>query len=83
MRTTIELSDHVYRRLRAAAMQRGLRGFSPLVEEAVARYLEREDERDDIVRAIERAEGSWSQEDVEEWEQARAHAWATWQSARS
>lgn len=62
---------------------RGLRGFSTLVEEALARYLEREGERDDLLRAIELAEGSWSEEDVREWEEARAQAWATWRSARS
>jgi predicted transcriptional regulator len=83
MRTTIELSDHTYRQLRAAANERGLRGFSPLVEEALIGYLEREDERRDLVRAIEQAEGSWSSDDVREWEQARAQAWASWRSGPS
>lgn len=80
MRTTIELSDRTYKRLRAAATERGLRGFSPLVEEAIALYLEREDERRDVIRAIEEAQGAWSEEDVREWEEARASAWATWRS---
>jgi hypothetical protein len=83
MRTTVELSDPLYRRLRAAAAERGLRGFSELVEEAVDSYLAREDERRDLVRAIETAEGSWSDADVREWEQARDEAWASWPSGRS
>jgi predicted CopG family antitoxin len=80
MRTTVELSDPLYRRLRSAAAERGMRGFSELVEEAVSVYLEREDERRDLVRAIESAEGSWSEADVKEWERARDEAWASWPS---
>jgi metal-responsive CopG/Arc/MetJ family transcriptional regulator len=83
MRTTVELSDPLYRRLRAAAADRGMRGFSELVEEAVSSYLEREDERRDLVRAIEGAAGSWSEADVQEWERARDEAWASWPSDRS
>jgi Arc/MetJ-type ribon-helix-helix transcriptional regulator len=83
MRTTVELPDPLYRRLRAAAAERGLRGFSELVEEAVDAYLAREDERRDLVRAIEDAAGSWSDADVREWERARDEAWATWPSDRS
>jgi predicted CopG family antitoxin len=83
MRTTVELSDPVYRRLRAAAAERGMRGFSELVEEAVDAYLAREDDRRDLVRAIEDAEGSWSEADVREWERARDEAWASWPSDRS
>jgi predicted CopG family antitoxin len=83
MRTTVELSDPVYRRLRAAAAERGMRGFSELVEEAVDAYLAREDDRRDLVRAIESAEGSWSEADVREWERARDEAWASWPSDRS
>ena len=83
MRTTVELSDPLYRRLRAAAADRGMRGFSELVEEAVSSYLEREDERRDLVRAIESAEGSWSETDLREWEHAREEAWASWASDRS
>jgi Arc/MetJ-type ribon-helix-helix transcriptional regulator len=80
MRTTVELSDPLYRRLRAAAAERGLRGFSELVEEAVDAYLAREDERRDLVRAIEDARGSWSETDVQDWERARDEAWASWVS---
>ena len=80
MRTTVELSDRTYTRLREAAATRGLRGFSPLVEEAVDRYLGGAEERGDLMRALADAEGAWSEEDVREWESTRAQAWATWPS---
>lgn len=40
MRTTIELSDELHHQLSALAGRRGLRGFSPLVEEALHAYLQ-------------------------------------------
>ena len=82
MRTTIELSDRTYTLLRARAAERGMRGFSPIVEEAVARLLEHCGD-DEIAPALVAAEGAWSEDDVEEWEQAREEAWATWSSDRS
>jgi len=82
MRTTIELSDRTYTLLRAKAAERGMRGFSPIVEEAVARLLEQGGD-DEIAPALAEAEGAWSEVDVEEWEQAREEAWATWSSDRS
>lgn len=39
MRTTVEISDAQHRALSALAQRRGLRGFSPLVQEAVDTYL--------------------------------------------
>ena len=83
MRTTVELSDRTYRRLRTAAVERGLRGLSPIVGEALSRYLEGEEERRDLARAIEAAEGAWSDDDVREWEAAQAAAWSTWRTDRS
>jgi hypothetical protein len=82
MRTTIELSDRTYTLLRAKAAERGMRGFSPIVEEAVARLLEQGGD-DEIAPALAAAEGAWSEADVEEWERAQEEAWATWASDRS
>ncbi len=83
MRTTVELSDRLYRRLRTAATERGMRGFSPIVEEAVEGYLASEDQRRDLVRAIEAAGGTWGDEEVAELERAREEAWAGWRPDRS
>jgi predicted transcriptional regulator len=82
MRTTIQLSDRTYTRLRAKAAERGMRGFSAIVEEALERFLERGGE-DDLASALAEAEGSWSASDVKEWEREREEAWATWPVERS
>ena len=76
MRTTVELSDPLYRRLKAAAAERGLRGLSPLVEDALTEYLATEQERRDVLAAIEAAEGAWGEDDVAELDEARRRAWA-------
>src|SRR5215469_3955721 len=77
MRTTIELSEPVYRRLRAAAFSRGLPDFSPIVEQALNEYLSPERQRRELVAAIERAEGAWSDDDVAELDRARDRAWSS------
>ncbi len=79
MRTTVELSDPLYRRLRRAAADRGLRGLSPIVEEALSEYLDHEAHRRDVVAGIESAEGAWTEEDLVELDEARRRAWAQWQ----
>jgi Ribbon-helix-helix protein, copG family len=81
MRTTIELSDRTYARLRAKAAERGMRGFSAIVEEALERLLEPGGE-DDLASALAEAEGAWSESDFNEWERAREEAWATWPADR-
>jgi predicted transcriptional regulator len=82
MRTTIELSDRTYARLRAKAAERGIRGFSPIVEEALERLLDQNGE-DALAPGLAEAEGAWAEGDVEEWERARGEAWATWPADRS
>jgi predicted DNA-binding protein len=82
MRTTIELSDRTYARLRARAAERGMRGFSAIVEEALERLLD-QGAGDDLASALTEVEGAWSESDVEEWERAREEAWATWPADRS
>ena len=77
MRTTVEISDSTYTRLRASAAERGMRGFSAIVEEALQRYFEHGLEPDLAPDLIE-AEGAWSEADVAEWERAREEAWASW-----
>jgi len=78
MRTTIELSDPVYRRLRSEAVDRGLRGLSPIVEEALVEHFQSEPERKRWIEAVKAAEGAWRGMDVEQWERDVKDAWATW-----
>ena len=77
MRTTIELTNRTYTRLRAKAAERGMRGFSAIVEEALERFLEEGDD-DELASSLLEAEGSWSDRDVVEWERMREEAWASW-----
>jgi predicted transcriptional regulator len=79
MRTTIELSDPVYRRLKATAVDRGLRGFSPIVEEALSEYFDAEMHGSRLTSAIAAARGAWGDEDAAALERERREAWATWQ----
>jgi len=81
LRTTIELTDPTYTRLRAKAAERGMRGFSAIVEEALDRYLQHGD--DDLTSSLLEAEGAWSERDVEEWERVREEAWASWSDQSS
>jgi hypothetical protein len=78
MRTTVELSTPVYRRLKAAAVDRGMRGFSPIVEEALSEYFQSQLTRTRRADAIAAARGAWSGMDVAQWERERDEAWATW-----
>jgi hypothetical protein len=78
MRTTVELSTPVYRRLKAASVDRGLRGFSPIVEEALEQYFQSDSQRQRWIEAVAAAQGAWSGMDVAEWERERDAAWATW-----
>jgi predicted transcriptional regulator len=79
MRTTIELSDPVYRRLKASAVDRGLRGFSPIVEEALSEYFHSELQRRQLTSAIAAARGVWDEQDGAAFEREREQAWASWQ----
>jgi hypothetical protein len=81
MRTTIELSERTYVRLRARAAERGMRGFSAIVEEALERFLGLGTDSD-LASALAEAEGAWTDSDVEEWERMREEAWATWPADR-
>jgi metal-responsive CopG/Arc/MetJ family transcriptional regulator len=83
MRTTVELPDRLYRKLRAIAVQRGMRGFSPIVEEALNDYLAAESQRRELVAAIEAAEGAWTDQDAADLETAIEQAWSQWPAVQS
>jgi predicted DNA-binding protein len=65
MRTTIELPDELRARLLALAARRGENGFSHLVQEAVARYLDELERRDELARKAKSTIGSLSDRDAE------------------
>jgi metal-responsive CopG/Arc/MetJ family transcriptional regulator len=54
MRTTVEITREQHRALAALAQKRGIRGFSTIVQEAVAEYLsDREADELDLLLALE------------------------------
>lgn len=70
MRTTVELSDEVRARLLELAARRGERGFSALVEEAVARFLDEEEARRHRAEAARAVIGAMSEADAREMEES-------------
>jgi predicted transcriptional regulator len=83
MRTTVELSDPLYRRVRALAAARGTRGFSPIIEDAVREYLERGADETPADEAFVAARGAWGAADAARFEAELRDAWATWPTPRS
>jgi hypothetical protein len=65
MRTTIELSDEHRARLLALAAERGEKGFSNLVAEAVEVYLRQAAERGEARARARRLRGALSKRDGE------------------
>jgi predicted transcriptional regulator len=64
MRTTVEIPDAIRARLLEIAAQRGEKGFSRIVEEALARYLDAEASRVATVEAAIASLGSLSEDDA-------------------
>jgi metal-responsive CopG/Arc/MetJ family transcriptional regulator len=64
MRTTVELSDAIRAKLLELAARRGERGFSAVVEEAVARYLEEEGRREERAEQARAVIGAMDDEDA-------------------
>lgn len=62
MRTTIEIRDEQRARLLELAARRGEKGFSRLVQEAVDRYLDELDARDDRIAEALAVVGSLEEE---------------------
>jgi hypothetical protein len=76
VRTTIELSDDHRARLLALAAERGEKGFSSLVAEAVDRYLRQASERGEARARARRLRGALSKRDS----QALRASVADWRS---
>ena len=70
MRTTIEIADDKLIKLKKLAAERGERGFSGLIDEALAAYLDNDGQeerrRKSLAAAILAAAGSITDEEAEE-----------------
>jgi metal-responsive CopG/Arc/MetJ family transcriptional regulator len=78
MRTTIELSDEHRAKLTALAAERGVRGFSELVREAVEHYLAENAARQHRVAAALRVLGTLSDKEARALEESVTRLRATW-----
>lgn len=76
MRTTIEITREQHLALTELAAKRGIRGFSPLVREAIDLFL-RERHESDLKKFLE-LRGSISEEEAQEMRRRIDNAWATW-----
>ena len=68
MRTTVEIPDDQRARLLEIAAQRGLKGFSVIVQEALERYLEERDSQDQATRSALAVLGTIGESEAEELE---------------
>jgi predicted transcriptional regulator len=79
MRTTVEISDDQHRALSAIAQRRGLRGFSTLVQEALAAYLH--DLDTDEVDLLLSLEGTLNDDEESEMRSRIDSARASWRAS--
>ncbi|MHC1725485.1 MAG: hypothetical protein AB9866_05645 [Syntrophobacteraceae bacterium] len=67
MRTTIEISDRQRAILLSLAAQRGLRGYSEIINEALELYIASQaSEGTDLKEKVLAMQGSWRQEETEQ-----------------
>jgi predicted CopG family antitoxin len=78
MRTTIEIADEHRARLVEMAASRGEKGFSRLVNEAIALYLAAEAEKNARRRLAMRARGALSEDESAELRQSARQIRESW-----
>lgn len=78
MRTTIELTDKQRARLLDLAAQRGLKGFSALVQEAVDRYLDEAGARHQTAREAIAVLGTFDDEEADALRESMRRARGNW-----
>jgi len=78
MRTTVEISDKQRAELLRLAAERGLKGFSPLIHEALDDYLQKRLEQRKLVKAALRLEGTMNAKESLELEKAAKKTRDSW-----
>lgn len=64
MRTTIEISNKHRGKLLSLAAQRGLRGYSRLIEEALEYYFKHYTKSEEMKKDLLKMKGSWKAEET-------------------
>ncbi len=78
MRTTIEIPDDQRARLLEMAARRGEKGFSSIVQEALAQYFAQEEARDERIRRALGALGTIDPEESDRIRESTAELRRTW-----
>lgn len=79
MRTTIDIDDELRSKLKQLAAQRGEKGYSSLVNEALRDYLSKQDLRQEKVNDALNLQGILSDSEVETLEERIEEAWNNWE----
>ena len=66
MRTTIEISDNHRSILLSLAAQKGLRGYSNIIQEALDFYITHQTRAAEAKRDILKMQGSWKKQETKE-----------------
>ena len=66
MRTSIEISDKHRSTLLSLAAQKGLRGYSGIIQEALDYYIAHQTRTADVREKVLRMKGSWKEEETEQ-----------------
>lgn len=78
MRTTIELTEEQRAELLRLAAKRGLKGFSPLVQEALQEYLAHESKKLHLIDAAIGLKGAFQGKGAEEFEERSRKLRSNW-----
>lgn len=68
MRTTIELNEKQRAELLRLAAERGIKGFSQLIQEALDSYLRQQEDKNKTIKAAMKLKGSFTGTDADEFE---------------
>lgn len=79
MRTTIELDDELREELVKEAAQRGERGYSSIINEALREYLENRSNRNEKLRGALDLRGSYDEDDEQQLRERIERAWTDWE----
>ena len=78
MRTTIELSEDQRSELLRLAAQKGMKGFSQLIQEAVEAYLNSQNSRSSLIEAALGLKGALRDKAADEFEERAKAAREIW-----
>ena len=78
MRTTIELSNDHRSALHSLASQKGLRGYSKLIQEAVNLYLKETSRKRKSVNHLLKMRGTWHEEEARQIKKKLAEIRRSW-----